>query len=162
MFGLILPWWWRWAALAAALLAAAAFGAAKMHAHDQVRYDELEAKFETFKDRVTAAGVLAKQQAIAKEAADKKRKDAADAENSAALATLADTIAGLRRDRPGGGVLSPGPASPGGADVACFDRPAVERAYGALVVGLRGLGDEGAQATVNLDTAKRWAQPAPP
>lgn len=164
---MIAAWWTRWAVLAVALVAAAAFGAAKMHAHDQARYDALEAQFEAFKDKTAALGREAKAAAVAKEAADKKRKEDADAENTAALAALADTI-GKLRSRPGRGVLPAGPASPGGADVACFDRPAIERAYGGLVAGLRVLGDEGAKATVDLNTARRWAHgmtspaPAPP
>ena len=43
LLGMIVPWWGRWAALLALVLAAAAFGAAKMHQHDQAKYDAREA-----------------------------------------------------------------------------------------------------------------------
>lgn len=118
-----------------------------------------KAALTTFKAEVSALGEKAENARIAKEAADKSRKEAARAENSAALATLAGDIGRLRAERDSArlSILPPGPASPGGADIACFDRPAIERAYGGLVTGLRGLGDEGAKATVDLNTAKRWA-----
>ena len=44
-------------------------------------------------------------------------------------------------------------------DLSCFDRPELERAYGELVKELRGIADEGTEATIGLNTAKRWATP---
>jgi len=153
LLGLVIPWWGRVLAVLAVLAAAAAFGAAKMHAYDQDRYDALEAKFEAFKDQVTAAGVLARQQAKAKEDADKKRKDAADAENSAALATLAGLLHNAR-SRP----VSAPAACPSSPDGAARFRAESERAYRDLVEGLRGEGERCSKAVIGLNTGKRWAQ----
>lgn len=151
-------WAWRWLAIAGIGVACMAYGAFKMHEHDQEAYDKLAREFGEFKGGVRAAGEKAEQDRLAKEAEDKKRKEAADAENSAALATLAGTVAQLRRDRPRGGVLPAAAAGARDPDVACFFRPELERAYGALVIGVRGLGDEGSKAVIDLNTAKRWKQ----
>lgn len=157
MLGLVPPWWTRWAVLGVALLAAAAFGAAKMHAHDQARYDALEAKFEAFKDSAAALGREAKAAAAAREATDKTRKETADAENSAALATLAADIQRLRNARPRGGFLpAPGPAARS-PDAVSFQRAELERALRAFDSGAAGLVAEGDKARVDLDSAKKWA-----
>jgi hypothetical protein len=136
------------------------FGAFKMHEHDQKAYNELAREFGEFKGKVAALGEKAKADALAQQAADKKRKEDADAQNARTHADDQRTIASLRneRDRARGRLLpSTGPIA-SGADVTCFDRPIVERAYGELVTALRGLADEGAAAVIDLNTAKRWAQ----
>jgi hypothetical protein len=157
MLGLVLPWWSRWAVLAVALVAAAAFGAAKMHAHDQIKYDALEAKFEAFKDTAAALGREAKAAAAAREAADKSRKEAADAENSAALATLASDIAKLRARRASSGFLpAPGSAATS-LDRVSVKRAELERALRELDTGVQGLFGEGDRAIVDLNSAKKWA-----
>lgn len=127
--------------------------------HYEKKYDDEHRAFVTFKAETKALGEKAKADALAKEAADKKRKDDADAENATALATLADSVGKLRneRDRARSRILSATATSPGSPDVLTFDRPVVERAYGELIAGLRGLADEGSKATVDLDSAKRWA-----
>lgn len=156
MLGLIVPWWTRWAVLAVALVAAAAFGAARMHAHDQARYDALEAQFEEFKDKTAALGREAKAAAVAKEAADKKRKEDADAENSVALATLADTIGKLRARSSGRRVpdLTACSANPAGAD---RERAEFQPAYRDLLSAVRAEADRCSERTVKLNTARRWA-----
>lgn len=155
---LLLPWWWRWAALALALVAAAAFGAAKMHEHDQSRYDALQAQFEAFKDQTAALGREAKARTVAQEKADKEAKEKADAENSDALAALAGTIGKLRRSGAGSRGLPATPAPAGRPDLACYDRAILSGAYGTLVEEVRGGADEGSKATVDLNTAKLWVR----
>jgi hypothetical protein len=39
----LVPWYWRWLAFIALILAAMAYGAAKMHGHDVLKLDALEA-----------------------------------------------------------------------------------------------------------------------
>lgn len=144
---------WRLIAVAALVAVLGGYGMTMRLQRDNARSEYAEFKAQTAKAAWQAA-----EKALQETIADQKRKEAADAENSDALATLAGTIKRLRDSRAGSGVLPPSPSSPGGADIACFDRPALERAYGELVAGLRELSDEGSKTAVDLDTAKRWAQ----
>lgn len=158
MLGLVIPWWGRWVALAIALVAAAAFGAAKMHAWDQNRYDALRGQFEKFKDQAEALGLQAKKDAKAKEASDKERKANADKENAAALAALAGTVRRLRAQRAHSNIVPAAPATAARPELATFDRAELERALRVFTSEVQGIADEGSAATVNLDSAKRWAQ----
>ncbi|HEX8106694.1 MAG TPA: hypothetical protein VF516_03150 [Kofleriaceae bacterium] len=153
----LLPAWaWRWIAIAGVGLACAAYGAFKMHEHDQIAYNELAQQFGEFKGAVKATGEKAEKDRLAKEAADKENKEKADAKNAADLAALSGMLDRARR-RP---VSAPAacPADPSGADRF---RAESERAYRDLVEGLRGEGERGSKAVIGLNTAKRWAQ-APP
>jgi hypothetical protein len=47
----IVPWYYRWGAVALLFVAAAGFGAAKMHEHDQEKFDAFEAKVKAAGDR---------------------------------------------------------------------------------------------------------------
>ena len=158
MLGLLIPWWGRWAALAVLILASMAFGAAEMRKHDNARYDVLAVKFNTFKSQVATAGMEAQAKAKAQAAADKRAKEQADNENQKTITSLRTDIKRLRDSSARGSYV---PAAPAGAvrpGLACFDRPQLERAIRDLVAEVRGLVDEGSETTVDLDTAKRWAQ----
>ena len=93
--------------------------------------------------------------------ADKAKKEKVDADNAKIHATDVATIVRLRNSRKsaGGGFLPPAPSGSSRPDLACFDRTTYQSAYGDLVTGLRGLADEGTTATIDLNTAKVWAQP---
>lgn len=54
LLGLVIPWWGRWAGIALAFVAAAGFGAAKMHAHDQAKYDAREAEIKAAAEKQNA------------------------------------------------------------------------------------------------------------
>lgn len=159
MLGLILPWWTRWAVLAAALIAAAAFGAVKMHQHDQKAYDELAGQYATFKAEVAAAGQAQEKRAAAIAAHDGLLKEEANEENRTALAAMRADVKRLRRERDSArsSILPAAPAGTGRPDLACFDRGALESALRALVADVRGFVDEGAEAVVDLNSAKLWA-----
>lgn len=107
-----------------------------------------------------ALGEEAAKKAALQQASDKLKKDTADAENAKRIADLNGTIGRLRkqRDSAGAGRLPPAPAGSTRVDLACFDRAEYQRAYGEFVARLRGLADEGTAATVDLDSAKKWAQ----
>lgn len=154
----LVPWWARIVAVGAVLAASAAFGAVKMHQHDQKAYDALQKRFDDFQDQVRVNGLAAKAAAKAKEEEDLKRKKDADEENAHALATLAGTIARLRNAHPAGSGVPTAPTTSSRPDLACFDRTELERAFRQYRTDVRGLVDEGSAATLNLDTAKRWAQ----
>lgn len=126
----------------------------------RVERDAVRAEYADYRTKVAQAAAAAAQAALQRTIADEKRKEAADAENAHALATLAGTIKRLRDDaRTSGGSVS---ASPAGSrcppEQVCFDRAEYQRADGKFVAGARGLADEGSKVTVDLDTAAEWAQ----
>ncbi len=124
------------------------------------RLDALRKEYAEFKGGVEALGRAAQQAAADKEKFDKLRKEAADAQNAAALATLTRTIDELRRnrDRARGSIVPEAPRASNRPDLACFDRPLLESALRDYRSRIRGLVDEGTAGAVNLDTAKSWAQ----
>lgn len=156
--GLVLPWWARWAALGVAMVAAAAFGAAKMHQHDQKAYDALSAAYAGFKAEVAAAGKAQNDRAAAIAAHDELLKEEADDDHEAALAKLRADVDRLRARRSSGGILPPAAPGAPSPDRATFSRAELERALRDLDAGVQGLVDEGSRAVIDLDTAKRWAR----
>lgn len=159
----ILPWWTRWAALAALCAAVAIFTGVKVHAHDRIALDALQGRFDAFRTQVAYAGKLAQIAADKEIAAGKLAKENADAENSRTHAADIATIASLRRERDSAR-RSAVPAAPAGSsrpDLACFERTALESALGGFIAEIRGLADEGTAATVDLNTAKLWAKKGP-
>lgn len=152
------PWWGRALALLALAVAFMGFGALKMRQHDQTRYEALSDQYDSFKASVTAEGIAAKKAAIAQAAADKVKKEKADAENSTNLASLRADVKRLRNDRAASRYVpaaSPGSSRP---DVACYDREQLERTLQQFDAETSGIVAEGDEALVNLNTAKRWAQ----
>lgn len=122
------------------------------------RLDAVKAEFKGFVDTTRALGEAAQKLSDATKAADKKRKDQADAENKRTIDTLRADVKRLRNARAGGDFVptaAPGADRP---DLACFDRAELERAIRDLDRGVQGLVDEGSEAAVNLDTARTWAQ----
>lgn len=121
---------------------------------------------EKFKADTIAAGKKAEQEKQAKEAADKKRKEQADAENKAAVAALSADVVRMRRERDAAR-RSIVPQAPAGSKCpdgqACFDRAELEREIRGRLdevrAELRKLVDEGSAVTIDLNTARRWAQP---
>jgi hypothetical protein len=110
-------------------------------------------------DRVV--GEEAAKKAKVQEMSDKLKKDTADAENKAAAAATARTIAELRhqRDSATRGFLSATPPNSRCPDKqTCLDSAEFQRAYGEHVTRLRGLADEGTAVTTDLDTARKWAR----
>lgn len=142
------------------LIAGIAFLATLGGLYYKVHHDGYEQGVSETTSKWRAANEAAERQSRAKEASDKLKKDTADAEHQAALNRLNADITSLRRDadRRRANFLPPIPASACGPDVAAFDRSEYLSAYGKLVEGLRGLGDEGSKVVVDLDTAKAWAQ----
>lgn len=154
----VVPWWGRIVAVAAVLVAAAAFGAVKMHEHDQARFDALQAQYSAFVDKVRATGLEAKKAAEAKEKSDKERKEKSDAENTELRANNTALAKRLRDERARSRFVpaaAPGSTSP---DRACFGRSELERALQRLDEAVSGLVAEGDAARIDLNTAKGWAK----
>ena len=73
-------WAWRWIAIAGVGLACMAVGAFKMHAHDQIAYDELATEYAVYKGRIVELGKEARDKADAtKKEQDKTTKEIEDA-----------------------------------------------------------------------------------
>lgn len=158
----------RIACYAALVLAIAAGGAWAMHhwdagelADQKLATAKVQADFDKFKADTAKAGEVAQAKAIDQAKADKLAKDQADAQHTRTVAALNLTINGLRNQHPSSSFVPAAPAGASRPDLICFDRAAYIAADGDFTAGARGLADEGAAATVDLDTAKGWAQ-APP
>ena len=116
-------------------------------------------RLEAFQAKVAAAGEAQNARTVAKTIADKQRKTEADDENKTTRAALAIALDGLRASNPSGSFVPAAPAGASRPDLACFDRAEYIRADGKFTEGARGLADEGTAATVDLNTAKKWAKP---
>lgn len=151
----------KWGVIVALALACMGFGAVKMHEHDQKKYDTLETQFETFKAKTAALGEAAIAAAKAQAAADKLKQEKTDVDREKVILKLTADIKRMRADADSarGSFVPAAPATTSRPDLACFDRAALESALRGFVEDARGLADEGTAATIDLDSAKRWAQP---
>lgn len=127
----------------------------------QTRVVAIQAEFDKFKGGVAALGEKAKEEALRKELEDKQRKEKADEENRSTVDNLNARVSQLRRERDAAR-SSIVPPSPSGSKCpegqACFDRAELERTLREHRQAVRGLVDEGSAVTVDLNTAKTWAQ----
>lgn len=144
---------WRLIAVAALVAALGSYGMTM-----RVQRDNARSEYAEFKAQSAKAAWLAAEKALQETIENQKRKESADAENSQALATLAGTIKRLRNERPAGSFVPAAPTGSSRPDLACFDRSEYQRADGIFTDRARRLADEGAKATVDLDTAKEWAK----
>ena len=110
-----------------------------------------------YQNAVRVVGEAQEERTKARIEDDKRRKQEADNAHKTESARLAGIIAGLRKSRPSSSFVPPAPAASSRPDLACYDRPELERTTGKLIEGLRGLADEGTAAAVDLNTAKAWA-----
>lgn len=149
----------KWGVIGLIALACMAFGAVKMHQHDEKAYEALETQFTTFKESVRVAGEEAKRKADAQVAADKLRKEKADEENQRTNTALRADLERLRSARTGGSVVPAAAPTAKRPDLACFDRGQLERALSEFVESAAGLVGEGDAFRIDLNTAKAWAKP---
>lgn len=110
-------------------------------------------------DEISAFRATSKAQEEAnrkKAEGDAKLKEAKDRE---AKRRFADLDARYKRllDSPTVSVLPPAEPS-GGADLACFSRPELERALNQFIGSVAGLVVEGDKASIGLDLAREWTQ----
>lgn len=122
------------------------------------RLDAVKAEFKGFVDTTKAIGEAAQKLSDATKAADKKRQEQANEENKRTTDTLRADIKRLRNARASGNFVPAAATSASRPDLACFDRPELERAIRVLDLEIQGLVDEGSAAAVNLNTARGWAQ----
>lgn len=157
--GFALPWWGRWAAIAALAAAWGGWCALKMHEHD-------EAKFEAFKAEVQAAGDrqnFRTQQTIR---AHQALKEISDAEANAAAAQRDAALLRVRalQSAAAGRRIVPAAAAgaAGGARICYADRDELDRGIreridrlSARVVGIAEKGQRGVDVA---QICARWAQ----
>jgi len=139
------------------LVAAFMAGGAAAWAVQGYRLDAVSAGYRAFVSTTAVLGEAAKKAAVRQAALDQSKKEQADHENKIAVAALRADIVRLRNTRASGSFVPATAATPGRPELACFDRSGLESAIRVLDRGVQGLVDEGSEATVNLDTAKRWA-----
>jgi len=114
----LVPWWGRLLAIVAVLVAAAGFGAVKMHAHDQAKYETLQLAYSNFRGDVAAKGEQANREAAAQAAKQKGVEDALRKDLAAADSLYADLARRLRErppSRPDGSSVPTGTCAPAGA-----------------------------------------------
>ena len=122
------------------------------------RLDALQGRFDLFVGQVKAEGEKAAIESLAITKANERRKEQADHENIAALAALRADNLRLRNARTGGSFLPAAAAGAQSPDRIIFDRSELESAIRRLDVGVSGVIEQGDEARVNLDSARRWAQ----
>ena len=118
---------------------------------------KVQTAFNKFVSKTEELGKAAEVKAKQIEAADKLRKEKADAENFRTITELRDSVARLRRARSSGGYLAPASATAKSPDTITFDRAELERAIRQTDERIQELISEGDEARINLDTAIRWA-----
>lgn len=120
------------------------------------RLESCKEEHRAFIAQTERLGLEAKAKAKQIEAQDKLKKEVADNELKKLRSANAE-FKRLRDSNPGERRLPKPPAETRRPDLSCFDRTELERAYGELVKEVRGIADEGTEATLSLDTAKQWA-----
>lgn len=136
-------------------------GLAKLYVGSREDLAAEKQAFTSFKVGVQVAGEAAKVEAKRVELANKLAKETADAENLVNRGKLGVALRELRERRESSsGSLVP-PASPTSRDpsLAAFSRPELDRALRSFEEGVERLVGEGAEAVVDLNSAKRWARP---
>ena len=139
---------WRWVLIGSLILSTGLFF--KLWRED-VR------AFTAYKIEVAALGKAAEMEKARIEESNKLNKERTDAENQRTLDTLRADVKRLRLARAGRSFLPAATATAKSPDRACFDRAELESAIRDFDRGVASLIDEGDEARVNLDTAKKWA-----
>jgi hypothetical protein len=114
--------------------------------------------FTQFQADVKAAGKAAEDAAVKKAAEDKKQKEKTDAENKRTTDSLNHELVRMRANNATRSLVPAATATASRPDLACFDRAELDGALRAFTGGTLEISGECAKATVDLDSAKRWAQ----
>ena len=115
-----------------------------------------QARFDGFVTTTRVAGEAAAKESVATALADAKLKETSDHEYKITLDVLRADNLRLRNARSGGSIVPAAPASTRRPDLACFDRPELERALQQLDAEVSGLLDEGDTSAIGLNAARVW------
>jgi hypothetical protein len=103
-------------------------------------------------------GKAAEAAAKKKEKDDKRSKEKADEQNRFDTASLRVDLERVQRSA-GRSIVPLGPPGARRPDLVTFDRAELDTALRRFTAGAGDLVGEGAKATVDLNTARKWAQP---
>ena len=117
-----------------------------------------EDKYVAFVAETKAAGVAAQAKAKEIETANKERKDKADADHAATVASLNADIERLRNERASRRYLPAPAAGSPSPERTCLSTADAERAIRDFIEAASGLVAEGDRAIADLNAAKEWAQ----
>ena len=126
--------------------------------HQRKNYKAEQTAFKDYKANIVALGRQAERAAEAQKAADLKRKKVSDDENQRSTAALDRELVRLRANNASRSFVPPTPAGSSRPDLACYDRAEFDRALRAFDAGSVGLAGEGTKNTVDLNSARGWAQ----
>lgn len=122
------------------------------------RLDTCKTEHAAFVVQVKAVGDAQNAATKLKDAENKTKMEKANSENLKTKSALTAALNGLRNNHPSSSFVPSAPAGASRPELTCYDRPQFVGATGKLIEGIRGLADEGSAATVDLNTAKSWAQ----
>jgi len=125
------------------------------------RLETCKTEHAAFVDKVKTVGEAQEAAAKLTDEQNKTRMEKANAENARTKSALAIALNSLRSQRPSSGFVSAAPATSSRPDLACYDRADLGGTIGKVVDGVRAIADECTAATVDLNTAKAWAQSKP-
>ena len=111
-------------------------------------------------DAIKLAGQIAQAAADKQAKEDKERKAKSDAQNNRAIAALRLDNDRLRKSANSSSLPAADPAT-GSPDRIAFDRGQLDQAIRDFTGRTAEIVAEGAEAIVNLDSAKQWAQTKP-
>jgi hypothetical protein len=159
LLGFVVPWWGRWLAIAGILAAAAAWGAAKMHAHD-------EREFDAYREEVKLAGDRQNELTRQVTTAQAQLKEISDAEwktkHDAAVGALAAAQLRLDQARRDRRLVPAAPAGAGSGDRLCLSRDELDRglreAIGRLQQRALAVAAEGQRGIDIASTCSSWAR----
>ena len=121
------------------------------------RLESCKAEHKAFVSEVERLGLEAKEKAKQVEAQDKLRKEVAD-ENLRKLRIANSELSKRVRDNASASVLPQAPSGSRNPELSCFSRSELDGALSSFTRGTTELIIEGTEATLSLDTVKRWAQ----
>jgi hypothetical protein len=123
------------------------------------RLEAVSQEYERFKGVTEALGNIYKAKAATTKAAYEANTKRTNDAHKKSTATLNADIDGLRKQlNSGSGGVSSVPVNPQRPELACFDRQELDTAIRRYQSGILEIAGKGAQATLDLDSAKEWAK----
>lgn len=152
-------WAWRWLSILLILVGAFAAGAAKMHAHDQAKFDEFEAAVKAAGDKQNAlTQETVKAHKTLQELSDAEAKTAA-AERDAATLRVRQLVQAGRDSRI---VPNSAPSSPSNSRICYADREQLDRglreSFARLSERVIGIAQEGQRSADVAALCRDWAK----
>ena len=126
-----------------------------------MRLQSCEEKFSVFRLETKLLAEAQDEKNRAREVSDLKLKEKTDADHKAAVARLNRDIKRMRDVHARSSLTPEAPATSRRPEFACFDRTLFAGAIREFEREVEEIVGSGAEATLNLDAAKAWAQALP-